>query len=97
VIPSRDESIPMIFKEAARFGVPAVAADVGDLGAFVREYNAGILVPPNDAPALAQAMQEMLHEPREKYRARLDDLAAQFDLTRSAEKLLSDLEKMINN
>ncbi len=94
VIPSRDESIPMTFKEGARFGVPVVATDVGDLRAFVSEYDAGIMVPPNDASALARAMNELTHSPREKYRSRLNELAAQFDLTRSAERLLSDLANL---
>jgi len=94
VIPSRDESIPMIFKEAARFGTPVVATDVGDLGNFVREYNAGVVVPPNDARALANGMTTFLNTPRENYRARLGEIAAQFDITRSAEKLLNDLKKM---
>lgn len=97
VIPSRDESIPMIFKEAARFGVPVVATDVGDLGHFVREYSAGVVVPPNDAHALADGMTALLHAPREKYCARLSEIAAQFDITRSAERLLGDLEKIINH
>ncbi len=94
VIPSRDESLPMIFKEAARSGVPVVATDVGDLRGFVSEYNAGIIVPPNNANALAKAMLEISRAPREKYRARLNELAAQFDLTRSAEKLFNDLERI---
>jgi glycosyltransferase involved in cell wall biosynthesis len=94
VIPSRDESIPMIFKEAARFRVPVVATDVGDLRAFTAEYAAGIISPANDPHALARAMETMAAAPRETYRARLDELAGQFDLTRSAEKLLNDLERI---
>lgn len=94
VIPSRDESIPMIFKEAARFGAPVVATDVGDLGNFVREYNAGVVVPPNNARALADGMKTFLNTPHEKYCARLGEIASQFDITRSAEKLLGDLENL---
>ncbi len=96
VIPSRDESIPMIMKEGARFQVPVVATDVGDLRAFVDEYDAGIIVPPNDAPALANAMSELARAPREKYRARLGELAAQFTLSRSAEKLLHDIDALLS-
>jgi glycosyltransferase involved in cell wall biosynthesis len=95
VIPSRDESIPMIFKEGAQFGVPVVAADVGDLGAFIRDYSAGIVVPANDASALARGMREMMNSPREKYRARLADLASQFDLARSADQMLRDIAAVI--
>lgn len=94
VIPSRDESIPMVFKEAARFGVPVVATDVGDLRAFVSEYAAGIIVPPNDASALAKGMQRIICSPREAFRTRLVQLAEQFDLTHSAERLLGDLERL---
>jgi glycosyltransferase involved in cell wall biosynthesis len=94
VIPSRAESVPMIFKEGACFRVPVVATDVGDLGNLVREFDAGLVVPPGDASALADALIEMQSAPRERFTARLDELAAQFDLHRAAEKLAADLQAL---
>ena len=92
VIPSRAESVPMILKEGACLRVPVVATDVGDLGELVREYNVGLVVPPGDASALANALIEMRNAPRDRFTARLGELAAQFDLARAAEKLATDLQ-----
>lgn len=94
VIPSRAESVPMIFKEGACFRVPVVATDVGDLGNLVREFDAGLVVPPGDASALADALIEMQNAPRQRFTARLDELAAQFDLARAAEKFAAALHAL---
>jgi glycosyltransferase involved in cell wall biosynthesis len=56
VIPSRSESLPLVFSEAAQFGLPVIAADVGDLRHFVELYQAGLVVPPESVDALAMAM-----------------------------------------
>ena len=95
VIPSRDESLPSIFVESVRLGVPVVATDVGDLGALINQFKVGIVVPPNDPRMLAQAMITINRTPREQFTAHLNELAEQFDLTRSAKTLLHDLEGML--
>jgi glycosyltransferase involved in cell wall biosynthesis len=74
-----------------------VATDVGDLRAFIHDYSAGIVVPPNDPSAIARGMCEMMSSSREKYRARLSELAAQFDLARSADNLLRDISAVIGH
>ncbi len=94
VIPSRAESVPMIFKEGVCLRVPVIATDVGDLGDFVREFDAGLVVPPGDASALADALIEMRDAPRARFTARHDELAAQFDLHRAVEKLAADLQAL---
>ena len=56
VIPSRIESIPIIFSDAMQVGIPVVATDVGDLGQLVRQYGVGVVVGPEDPEAMARAL-----------------------------------------
>ena len=45
VIPSRMESIPVIFSDALQMGRPLIVSDVGDMGSLLREHPAGLVVP----------------------------------------------------
>lgn len=91
VIPSRAEALPVIFTEAARFGTPAVITDVGDLGALARQYRTAIVVPPDDAAALAQGMQDMAGGDKRALQKGMPELLERFDIGRAADKLLADL------
>jgi glycosyltransferase involved in cell wall biosynthesis len=48
---------------AGAFGKPVVVSDVGEIGAFVRESGMGLVVPPNDPAALAEAIKRILNDP----------------------------------
>jgi glycosyltransferase involved in cell wall biosynthesis len=56
VIPSRSESIPVVFSEAIQAGTPLLVTDVGDMGMLARENHLMSPVPPGNAEALADAM-----------------------------------------
>jgi glycosyltransferase involved in cell wall biosynthesis len=60
VIPSRSESIPVVFSEALSFDREMIVADVGDLGSLGREYGVAHVVPPEDPRALKEAMKEWI-------------------------------------
>ena len=84
VIPSRMESIPVVFSDALQMGRPLIASDVGDMGTLLREHPAGLVVPPEDASALCAAMLQMAAQDRSGYTPRIQELAAQFDVTKVA-------------
>jgi glycosyltransferase involved in cell wall biosynthesis len=65
-LPSRWEAFPFVLLEAMMSGLPCVATDVGDVREAVGPT--GIVVPPEDADALANALRELSedHERRRR-------------------------------
>jgi glycosyltransferase involved in cell wall biosynthesis len=84
VIPSRIESIPLVFGDALQMHLPVIAADVGDLGSLVRRYGVGKVVEPSNPRALASAMQEACSTSRSQFGRVWDEPLKTFDIRRSA-------------
>jgi glycosyltransferase involved in cell wall biosynthesis len=53
------EGLPVALLEAAASGLPAVATDAGGVREILGKDEAGLVVPPNDPPALAAAMERL--------------------------------------
>lgn len=65
VLPSLSEGIPLALLEAMSLGVPVVATHVGGVPEVIKNRLNGILVPPKDPEALAEAIVESLSRPHE--------------------------------
>jgi glycosyltransferase involved in cell wall biosynthesis len=69
VLASRvEEGHPMALREAGLAGCALVGADLGGIRDIVLPGRTGILVPPEDAAALAEALRRLLGEPEEAIR-----------------------------
>jgi glycosyltransferase involved in cell wall biosynthesis len=64
VMPSLSEGLPLSLLEALFAEKPVVASAVGGIPEVVTDGESGRLVPPNDPPALAGALAELLRDPR---------------------------------
>ena len=54
---------PLKVYEYMAAGVPVVASAIGQLRHLVQPATNGLLVPPGDAPALAQALEQLMQAP----------------------------------
>ena len=63
VLPSRREGLPKSLLEAAACGRPMISTDVPGCREIVRPGETGLLVPYDDAPALADAIQTLAASP----------------------------------
>ena len=63
VMPSRAEPFGLVALEAAQMARPVVASAVQGLPEIVTHGETGLLVPPDDAPALADAIAMLLEDP----------------------------------
>jgi glycosyltransferase involved in cell wall biosynthesis len=61
IAPSRREALSLTLLEAASFGLPIVATDVGGISEAVKNKDTGILVPSEDPAALAKAIESLLN------------------------------------
>jgi glycosyltransferase involved in cell wall biosynthesis len=77
VLPSRFEGYGMAFTEAIAHGLPVVATRAGALSESV-PLNAGVLVPVDDADALARALRKLIEQPQERERFAAAARAATF-------------------
>lgn len=62
-LPSRFEPYGLVFLEAMAYGVPCVSTFVGGISEIVIDAHTGLLVPPDDSHALAQALLRVLQDP----------------------------------
>ncbi len=74
VLPSLSEGLPMALIEAMLAARPIIATNVGEIGSVLRGGRDGMLVPPGDPSALANALAHVISDPAEA--RRLDTAAA---------------------
>jgi glycosyltransferase involved in cell wall biosynthesis len=77
------EGMPTVLQEAMACGLPVVASDVGGIPELVDDKRTGLLVPPRNAAALADALQLLRDDPALRLqlgRAGRDKIVREFNL-----------------
>jgi glycosyltransferase involved in cell wall biosynthesis len=62
-LPSRDEGLPVAMLEAMAWALPVVVTPVGGVPDVVQDGDVGLVVPPDDPPALERALRRLLDDP----------------------------------
>ena len=94
VIPSRQESVPLVYSDALQMGRPLIVSRVGDMGQLMEQHASGRSFPAEDCQALADAMLEFDTIDRGELESSIKEAAAQFSLDRAAQALV---EHLMNN
>jgi glycosyltransferase involved in cell wall biosynthesis len=63
VLPSYQETAPMVIQEAMAAGVPVIASKICGIPYQIEHGETGLLVPPGDIPAIADALSALLSSP----------------------------------
>lgn len=97
VLPSLNEGLPMSVLEAMSWGLPVIASPVGGIPEVVQHGFNGLLVPPTDIPAIAQAMQDLIeNEPlRLQMGANARSSVEHLDITHYWQKLYQIYESVL--
>ncbi|MDJ0749806.1 MAG: glycosyltransferase [Woeseiaceae bacterium] len=92
LLPSRIESIPVIFSDAMQLGTPIVATPVGDLPELQRRYSFGVLAADVSSEAYAAALSKALRSADNAPAEGLELARNDFDVARAVRRFLADVE-----
>ena len=100
VLPSiKSEATSQVIPQALAVGTPVVASTVGGSPELVRDGQTGRLVPPGDAPALAEAIVALLRDPaaaRAMARAGQAMVQARYTLEATMERTTAIYRELLN-
>ncbi|UCE29308.1 MAG: glycosyltransferase [Candidatus Bathyarchaeota archaeon] len=98
VLPSLSEGRPRAVIEAMACGLPVVATDVGGIPEMVSDGVNGLLVPPRDAKALAEAIEYIVDDVDFQRRASTENLkmAAEYSPSIIGRRIYDYLEKILH-
>jgi len=92
-LPSRIESIPVIFSDAAQLGRPLIATPVGDLPGLFNKREFGILASGATVDAYTDALRRALRTPPGKFQPQLKKFAEEFDIADVARRFAAHVEE----
>ena len=90
MLPSRIESIPVIFSDAAQVRTPIIATPVGDLPTLRERYEFGVLADDSSEDAYCRAIRAAIADQPGRFQTGLEIVAREFDLETIARRFLDD-------
>ncbi|UCB51872.1 MAG: glycosyltransferase [Candidatus Zixiibacteriota bacterium] len=87
IIPSKGDSIPLVFSEALQMGTPLIVTNVGDMGHLTRKFGLGKAVPSGSTKRLARAMIEFACEKKD-YTGNMPEALRLLDIDRAVDDYL---------
>ncbi len=94
LIPSRSDSIPVVFSEAMRASCPVIATPVGDLPWLLETYKVGVLADEVSADALMRAMRRAMEQPPTHFAASMRNALELFALETHVDQLMTEARRM---
>jgi len=92
VLPSLNEGMGRVLVEAMAMGLPIVASRVGGIPDLVKDQQNGLLVPPADATALAQAISDLLED--KNRRKRMGEAGKRMCRSYSTRAMMEQIDKL---
>jgi glycosyltransferase involved in cell wall biosynthesis len=98
VLASHHEGFPVAVMEALAAGVPVVSTAVGDVPRFIGEGGGGLVVPPGDSVALADALRALIVDPPRRLQMAEAARAtgSNFDIRRASARLEEIYDALLN-
>ncbi len=90
LIPSRIESIPVIFSDAMQTMTPVIATPVGDLPYIIKKYNTGIIADSIDPQKFADAVRKGCTCSAQRYTSSIRETAELFNVKHAVSEFLQN-------
>ena len=96
IIPSRSDSIPLVFSESMKCGTPIIASNLPDLKYLIDKYKVGILFKKNDSRGLANLITKLpkLNSDRVYFFKNTKIAAKDFNIEKSAHEVISYIDNI---
>lgn len=91
LIPSRIESIPVVFSDAVKTSTPVLCTAVGDLAHLVNEHRCGLVASSTTSEAIAETISKAIRAAPSMFSAGLRLSAVGYDLTAISTSLVTEL------
>lgn len=93
VIPSRIESIPLVFSDAMQMGIPVIAMPVGDLPRIITEFQCGVVAEGTTEKKLARALEVGVNSDRSHFKNGIQKAKLFFEIKSLVQKWLESNAK----
>ncbi len=90
IIPSRSDSIPLVFSEAMKVGVPVIASDLPDLKYFIDKYKVGLNFKTEDSNELSRIIGNLTNYNKrmKEFKSNASKVAGMFTVKSSVDEFL---------